>query len=492
MAKKAASSDSASTARMFEFHEGTSDKFWEITLSGTSHTVRYGRIGTDGQSGTKDFGTEAKALADYEKLIKQKTGKGYAEVTGQSDSRAVRIQTSRATAKEREPFIKSILETPDDPAPYLVYADWLEDNGDARGELIRIQWQLEDESIKAVERKKLQTREQALLKAHQADWLEDLSDDLINQKGPEDLLWGNEKKFYRWEFARGLLDSLHVTYLLPEFSALLRKSPAAATLRRLVIRDPSNAYSLEDIEAYADKEWDEDDAPALKMLNGTKFGNMRHFEVSEEEAFNCHCSAPSVHNLVKQMPRLETLHLDAHELNIQAIFRLQLPELRSLKLQHTARRYPLEVLAKNESMGKLESLYLWPHALDYDDEDDGAYINLEGFRALCRSKNLPSLKHVHLFLTDFGDQGVTELVNSELLPRLKSLSLANGAISDEGARLLSEADLSGLEELDVSGNYLTRTGVALIKKAFPKVKAGEQHTGNPADEREHLFHGDIE
>jgi len=68
--------------RLFELREGTSDKFWEISLNGTSHTVRYGRVGTDGQSKTKEFDTEQKALASCEKLIKQKTGKGYREVTG--------------------------------------------------------------------------------------------------------------------------------------------------------------------------------------------------------------------------------------------------------------------------------------------------------------------------------------------------------------------------------------------------------------------------
>src|SRR5688572_21228634 len=37
-------------------------------------------------------------------------------------------------------FLQSIIETPDDDAPRLVYADWLEDNGDpVRAEFIRLQ-----------------------------------------------------------------------------------------------------------------------------------------------------------------------------------------------------------------------------------------------------------------------------------------------------------------------------------------------------------------
>jgi uncharacterized protein (TIGR02996 family) len=35
-------------------------------------------------------------------------------------------------------FINSLLATPDDAAPWLVYADWLDERGDARGEYIRL------------------------------------------------------------------------------------------------------------------------------------------------------------------------------------------------------------------------------------------------------------------------------------------------------------------------------------------------------------------
>ena len=43
----------------------------------------------------------------------------------------------------RRAFIHSIREAPDDDAPRLVYADWLEDNGDPqRAEFIRVQCEL--------------------------------------------------------------------------------------------------------------------------------------------------------------------------------------------------------------------------------------------------------------------------------------------------------------------------------------------------------------
>lgn len=476
-----------SQPRMFELKEGTSDKFWEISLEGQSHTVRYGRVGTDGQSKTKEFDSAEKALASCEKLIRQKTGKGYREVTGATDSRQKQAEQAQAQAKEREPFIRAILEAPDDPAAYLVYADWLEDNGDALGELIRIQWQLEDESLAAKDRKQLTKREQQLLKEHEALWLGDLAEDLIGQKGPADLLYG-DRKFYQWEMGRGFLDSLHIEYLLPAFSQALKKSPLACTLRKLTIRDPSNAWQLEDIEEYQDNEWDEDDAPALKLLNGTRFDNLRQFEVSEDD--QCHCMTPTVQNMIKLMPRLESLQLDAHSINVGAIFRLKLPQLKSLTLQHTADRYPLEVLAGNASMSGLESLFIWPHAMDYDAE--GAYIDFEGFRALCRSKHLTSLTNLTLYLTDVGNPGLEELVKSPLYERLTTLNLVYGIITEEGVETLVAAGPARLEQLNLSGNYISKQGVDRLREAFPFAEAAEQYTGDPTDEYEYLWNGDIE
>jgi len=73
-----ASSDE-NRARRFEFTSDKSNKFWEITLSGSTHTVRFGRIGTNGQTKTKQFDDATKAKRDYERLIRSKLSKGYRE-----------------------------------------------------------------------------------------------------------------------------------------------------------------------------------------------------------------------------------------------------------------------------------------------------------------------------------------------------------------------------------------------------------------------------
>jgi DNA ligase-1 len=74
-----ASSTSGTKPRYFEFVEGTSNKFWEISRSGNSMTTRWGRIGSNGQSKSKTFADEKTAASAVAKLIEEKTGEGYIE-----------------------------------------------------------------------------------------------------------------------------------------------------------------------------------------------------------------------------------------------------------------------------------------------------------------------------------------------------------------------------------------------------------------------------
>jgi DNA ligase-1 len=70
----------ATGTRRFEFSEGSSNKFWEVSVHGSEMTVRYGRIGTAGQSSVKTFANDVAAAKEADKLIQQKLDKGYTEV----------------------------------------------------------------------------------------------------------------------------------------------------------------------------------------------------------------------------------------------------------------------------------------------------------------------------------------------------------------------------------------------------------------------------
>lgn len=68
--------------RELVYMDAKSSKFWNIELAGNAYTVKYGRIGTEGQTLTKSFADENTALREAEKLVKEKLGKGYADAAG--------------------------------------------------------------------------------------------------------------------------------------------------------------------------------------------------------------------------------------------------------------------------------------------------------------------------------------------------------------------------------------------------------------------------
>ncbi len=70
----------ASGFKRFECTEDGASKFWEVSVSGTSLTTRWGKIGAAGQEKTKTYATAGKARQEADKLIGEKTAKGYVEV----------------------------------------------------------------------------------------------------------------------------------------------------------------------------------------------------------------------------------------------------------------------------------------------------------------------------------------------------------------------------------------------------------------------------
>jgi uncharacterized protein (TIGR02996 family) len=70
-----------------------------------------------------------------------------------------------------EAFLQHICEHPDDDAPRLIYADWLDENGQPeRAEFIRLQLQLAKLAAQDAARALLERRERELLRAHGNKW----------------------------------------------------------------------------------------------------------------------------------------------------------------------------------------------------------------------------------------------------------------------------------------------------------------------------------
>jgi type IV pilus assembly protein PilB len=68
-------------------------------------------------------------------------------------------------------FLRAVIENPDDDAPRLVYADWLDEQGDPRGEFIHAQCEMGRQSCCGVPYFKLRRKALRLLRRHGREWV---------------------------------------------------------------------------------------------------------------------------------------------------------------------------------------------------------------------------------------------------------------------------------------------------------------------------------
>lgn len=84
--------------RTLQFIKGKSQKFWEIRLSGKSHSVTYGKLGAAGRTVTKSFETAKDAKESYNNLVSEKLKKGYAD---ESNPKSNKTKSKKATKKKK-------------------------------------------------------------------------------------------------------------------------------------------------------------------------------------------------------------------------------------------------------------------------------------------------------------------------------------------------------------------------------------------------------
>jgi uncharacterized protein (TIGR02996 family) len=88
-------------------------------------------------------------------------------------------------------FLTAILADPDDDAPRLIYADWLDEQGrPERAEFIRVQCDLARRPEGDSRRGELQARERALLAVHEKDWAAPLVGLVLRWTFYRGFVWG--------------------------------------------------------------------------------------------------------------------------------------------------------------------------------------------------------------------------------------------------------------------------------------------------------------
>jgi uncharacterized protein (TIGR02996 family) len=402
----------------------------------------------------------------------------------------------------------ALVENPDDLAAHMVYADYLSEQGDPRGELIQVQLALEDASRSEPERKKLRQREEELLSLHARQWLGEAGRVLWGAWSGPDCPW-------RYSFARGWVDSVRLLPGPDEAVAAVVKAPQMRLLRKLeVVYDmrhhPHGFYDWLDgpvkVLEIEGERWEhlQDCGVLGNLLKSPYLGNLRVLRVgfSDDDPDDLRhstmvrpfddCAADYLFALLEKCPRLEELYLNDSDGDMRPLF--ESPALGGLRVlqfyyasgdtypPRTAPAYPLSALAGNTALRNLHTLRFHPGR--------DATLEIDEVRALLSSPNLPALTHLQLHMTDYGDAGARAIVESGTLGRLKVLDIAYGNMSDTGARLLADAPgIRNLERLDVSRNSLSSKGIDALRKTGVNVVAEGQHE---RDDRDYLYEVDVE
>ncbi|GHG72672.1 WGR domain-containing protein [Comamonas sp. JC664] len=434
----------------YEFKEGSSSKFWEITLSGNTFTTRWGRIGTDGQEKTQTFGTPAEAQKEHDKLVREKEKKGYViEGKGDDDEGGEDDGAEAASNPELE---AAILKDPDNVDAYLVYADWLQSQGDPRGELIALQHAASQAS--GAEATELKKKANALIKKHQSL----LYGELVDAVKEEEL---------KAEWHLGFIRSARVGQKdydserdIGELTQELLALPSARFIRGLTIGmasfDGENEYG-DVISAIAK-------AGGSKTLQDLFIGD---FEYPDDTEISW-THLTDVSSALKVLPNLRTLRLRGGEL---ALGDIDLPELREFTVETGG--LPLNAIKSIASAKwpKLEKLEIW-----FGSDNYGAEGGVEDIQPILDGQGLPNLKHLGLRNSEFTDALAQALPSAAVLPRLEKLDISMGTLTNEGAKALADnaAAFTHLKQLDVSENILEDEGQSLISKAIPHANVGNQ------------------
>lgn len=370
----------------------------------------------------------------------------------------------------RDALEAALVENPDDLVTHYAYADYLQEQGDPRGEFIALQLALEDPQPSEAERRRSQEKIDELLQTYRREWVGVLADELFGLCDDKPELQIEERSIYDIRFVRGWLDRIARRadiFCSSDLGRLMCRAPETRLLRSLILES--------------------DEGTIANLIHSPYLGNLRVLQIGPRinlsEEFELVLEPETnLHKLVAKLSRLEELYLYQSGCLSARLFTLaNLTNLRVLEApQIIDRNYPI-LLASNPALSNLTCLWLRScpsqQALD-----------LTGVRAVVQSPHLRNLTHLHLQRSDLGDVGCTEIVTSGILKRLRVLDLRHGEISDSGARILADCpDLRNLELLDVERNALTQAGIDALRRVLGSaVRVESQQTAEELAQRRYM------
>lgn len=338
---------------------------------------------------------------------------------------SVREARDRSVMVEAE-LLRAIRERPDDDEPRLVYADWLTDRGDPRGEFIVLQCRLAKLDRDDDERRWMDRRRRELLDAHGPAWRREL--DAIPTLAAA-------------YFVRGFVPrvAMDESAFVAHAGALLAAAPL---LEEVYLRGGDWRDGAPIVP------------PELARLRRVTFGSTQlalaalaspHLQGVERLELERECHGPSiVAALVRgRFDRLEGLGLGGTRLGNAGLRTLRewpgLARLTWLDLSRCELTEGIHELVSSPNVANLRHLNLWANP-----------IGARGAREVVTSRQLTSLEELRLHETNAG-----EALVDATLPKLTTLHYGRNPLGpDTGAPLAGAMRLTSLAHLELDGDNL--------------------------------------
>lgn len=431
------------SVRRFEFKDSRSYKFWEISVEGSSYTVRYGKVGTDGVTQTKSFATPDKASTDAEKKINEKVRKGYAEVGSAAPAKPAQV---------------------DSAADWSVRADQLQAAGDPWGQRIAL-W-IAREAAKGNDKRKL-TKELDELTAEHGVRLFGLElFELIHTEGFE--------KVARLTWDHGYIVKAWVG--VPEYGF---KGPRAKQVLRAIVQSPAGAYLRDLTVGLYDSEGGGLAGVGSDIASGGELAALERLFIgdftSEEQEISW-VSLGDLSPLWAVTPKLTTLRLHGAGIRLGDF---EHPTLARLEIETGGLPHAAVVSLANAKLPELAHMEVW-----FGREDYGGTTDIAALRPIFTNTGLPKLKHLGLQNSEMQDAIAVELANSPLLAQVESLNLSMGTMRGVGAQAILDnaASFKHLKSIDLDRNYIPYELCNQLRAAFGNaVSIGRQETADTYD-----------
>ena len=357
-----------------------------------------------------------------------------------------------------EALLRAIVESPDDDAPRLVYADWLLQRADPRGELIQIQCRLaatpDDERRRAI-----RIAENKLLAAHAEAWTASLRALLPPEAWPR----------YEFTFERGFVAHAAVTYAcIPAVPALCAAAPLLRSLRIFAGDDPQvvddgllpiSRCPLERLELFAAGGEELARAAAatpFARLRALRFGGLGLEAAAFPELARLAMRDDGARALAASphLASLTSLELDGCGLTedgVAAVARARW-RLRELSLAWNPLDAGFTEALVGPATAPLATIGLQGTNPDRDD--------------LARlGRAFPALRDLDLERCRIGAAGLAALVAALEVPLVR-LRVERNSLGDAGALALAAAPaLASLRSLEAGHNRIGHTGAAAIAAA---------------------------